>query len=66
MAYQYQIGDIAGIGDDDAMANSMEGAYTLAADLCAQSDELFVGVWELADGDADLVAIVHQGEVYTR
>lgn len=62
----YQVGDLFD-NSNDVTATTLEIAHSVAIQISAQSDEVAVGVWEIdADGDAELVAIVHQGEVYTR
>ena len=64
----YQIGDMGNIKADDPIVEQIQDAYKHARRMCEESDEVIVGVWELYDGggDADLVAIVYQGEVFVK
>lgn len=63
----YQIGDLTNIKDDDPVVATIQVAYDRAYQMCEQSDELIVGVWELDEnGDAELIAIAYQGDVFTR
>lgn len=62
----YQIGDLTNIKDDDPVVSTIQAAYDRAYQMCDESDELIVGVWELDEnGDAELIAIAFQHEVFT-
>lgn len=63
----YQIGDITNIQESDPTTTVIENAYVMALDMAEESDEVFIGIWELDDnGDAELIAIVYQGDIFTK
>ena len=63
----YQIGDITNIQESDPTDPIIENAYIMALDMAEESDEVFIGIWELDDnGDAELIAIVYQGDIFTK
>ena len=63
----YQIGDITNIQESDPTDPIIENAYIMALDMAEESDEVFIGIWELDDnGDAERIAIVYQGDIFTK
>lgn len=63
---RYQVGDLIYFQDSDPEFDEWQAAYVYALQLAEESDEHLLGIWTSQEDGGELMAIVHQGDVFTK